>query len=134
MILSLSPINGTSASKRRMESSFYMSDRQKKQAKASKEVTTSEEVESKELPPESLGFTKVNPQEMMIGEFLTALKPTGVKMAISINGVTTAQMKVKLSNGNKRQQSIPPGDLLVIVLPKSETKRKAGYAIVKLKE
>jgi len=111
-----------------------MSGQAKKQVKASKEATTSEEAGSKELPPESLGFTKVSPQEMMIGEFLVALKPTGVKMAISINGVTAAQMKVKLSNGTKRQQSIPPGDLLVIVLPKSETKRKAGYAIVKLKE
>ena len=120
--------------RKKMASNISTSERQKKRGVVNKEVITSETEDSKEPLPESLGFKKITIEEMGIGDYLEVLKPLGVRMAISVNGATMAAIKTKLLNGEKRQQSLPSGDLLIVVLPKPEVKRKTGFAIVRQKE
>lgn len=103
------------------------SGRQKKLVKGSNEAIMSE---TGLTPNESLGFSRV---DIGNSEIAKAINDLGIKTFVSINGSQNTVIQAKLASGKTRKQSVPSGDILVLILPESENPRKEGVFITTIK-
>lgn len=59
----------------------------------------------------------------------TAFQQMGVQTFVSVNGSTLSSLSVRI-DGQARRQSLPPGDVVILVLPPGEQPRRPGVYLL----